>query len=175
MKEILKEQIKQMKKGNILPFLYGVKYCIKDNSKKDRIIDIPLKIEKGEFNTYIFITDIFFDGHNMIKECCKILKIKRISYFLDFPKIFSYKQICQIIDILPTLFNKYSSEKSCFTYLNFDKNIVIEECEKQRLPYLIEKTETEIKQLSKYLNIDNTIKQLNKDLENYKNKLSSYK
>lgn len=175
MKEILKEQIKQMKKRNILPFLYGVRYNINDSSSKDRVIDIPLKIEKREFNTYIFITDIFFDGHDMIKECCKILKIKRISCFLDFPKVFSYNQICQIIDILPTLFNKYSSEKSCFTYLDYDKNIVKEECEKQKLPYLIEKTETEIKQLSKYLNIENTIKQLNKDLDNYKNKLSSYK
>lgn len=175
MKEILKEQNKQMKKGDVLPFLYGVKYCIEDNTSKDRIIDIPLKIEKGEFNKYYFISDIFFRGHDMIKQCCKILKIKRISCFLDFPKFFSFEQICQIIDVLPTLFNKYCSEKSCFTYLDYDENKVIEECEKQRLPYLIEKTETEIKQLSKYLYIENTIKQLNNDLENYKNKLSSSK
>lgn len=171
MTDKLKTEIKNMYKYEILPFLYGVSLCAKDASGKDRMWDSPLKIEKTLCNKYHFITNILFEGHEMINECCKILKIKKLSRIFGFQKNFSYNEICLIIDTLPMLFTKYATDKHIYKFISFDKNEVIKECEKQRLPFLIEKTKKDIEFYeSKYKQID----RLKSDLQYYENKLNSY-
>ena len=172
MTDTLKSKIKKMSYAEIIPFIYGVSLVATDPTNKDRRWDYPLKIENVEFNKYRFITTIFFEGHEMITECCKLLKIKKLHRLFGLPMSFSYKQVCQIIDTLPVLFPKYTSDKHIYKFISFDKDEVIEECKKQRLPYLIETTTKEIEELE---NSKSKIDKLKSDLQYYKNKLDSYK
>ena len=118
----LKEQIKKMSYAEIIPFIYGVSLVATDPTNKDRMWDYPLKIEKIEYGKYRFKTTIFFEGHEMITECCKLLKIKKLHRLFGIPMTFSYKQICQIIDTLPMLFPKYTSDKHIYKFISFDRD-----------------------------------------------------
>lgn len=163
--EDLKKQLLKMSKGDRIQFLWGVRQLATDASGKDRMVDWAMSIDKsGKY--YDFVCDFFASqGHDMIKEICKDLKIKKWATLLGLAIAVDYEDMCKILDAMPKYFDKYYTEKKLFSFVSFSREEADKECERQRRPFAITSLEDEIKQTEQAI----------KDLEQKKTKLKELK
>lgn len=169
--DILKDCI-MAKKGDIIPCLYGVRSALTGElCELNRVVDVPLSIEKVGKNSFKFKGIIIFGGLSLIETICEDRKLKFFyRYFYPFGIEFWKFSIQDIRDILCVMENYFTCyTKSVFTFLSFDKATAEEVCAEQRKLYDFLMLEKKVKSVKESLS---TIDKDEETLEKLKQELS---
>lgn len=140
----LKNRLSWLKKNERIECVHGVRYLSCDPSSKDRTVDTACYIYKVSDKKYKICSDIFFDGHKLLKRAAKIAGVNKWYHFLDLSESYDYDDMLKIIDAIPKCLSEFVTEKSIYTFLSLNKKECEEECEIQRRPFLIRELENEI-------------------------------
>lgn len=143
--EDLKKQLLKMGSGDRINFLWGVREKATDASRKDRMVDYAMSIDKTLKKYYTFCPVFGFDGNDMIKEICKDLGIKKWARLLDIAIAVDYEDMIKILDVMPKYFDKYANDKKFWHFLSFEYKEAEKECTRQKRPFEITSLEDEIK------------------------------
>lgn len=164
--ENLKKQLLKMNVGDRIHAVWGVSQKATDATQKDRYVTHAMSIDKTLKKYYTFCCDYMFSqGHEMIKEICKDLGIKKFARLLDIAIAVDYEDMIKILDVMPKYFDKYANNKKYFSFISFNYKETEEECARQKRPFEITSLEDEIK----------GIEQSIKDLEAKKAQLQKLK
>lgn len=144
--EDLKKKLLNMGNNDRINFLWGVSQKATDATQKDRYVTYAMSIDKTLKKYYTFSCDFMFSqGHEMIKEICKDLGIKKFARLLDIAIAVDYEDMVKILDVMPKYFDKYANDKKYFSFVSFDYKEAEEECARQKRPFEITSLEDEIK------------------------------
>ncbi len=162
--EDLKKQLLKMHNGDRINFLWGVSQKATDATQKDRYVTYAMSIDKTLNKYYTFSCDFMFSqGHEMVKEICKDLGIKKWARLLDIAIVVDYEDMVKILDAMPKYFDKYANNKKYFSFVSFDYKEAEEECARQKRPFEITSLEDEIKATEQAIkNLEQKKEQLNK-------------
>ena len=151
----LKNSLRVLKNGERITFLYGIQHSYLDNIKGHYIINDILHIDK-ENDKYHFVSNIFFNGHELIDKVCNkinLVKKKWLRFIIGNLRIdFSYDEICEILDEIPNFFNdpEFIGENKINKFISFYKSDVEKELQKMRIPYEIYLLKKEINFFEKF-------------------------
>ena len=119
--EDLKKKLLNMDNNDRIHFLWGVSQKATDATQKDRYVTYAMSIDKTLKKYYTFSCDFMFSqGHEMIKEICKDLGIKKFARLLDIAIAVDYEDMVKILDVMPKYFDKYANDKKYFSFVSFD-------------------------------------------------------
>lgn len=143
--EDLKKQLLKMNKGDRIHALWGVREKWTDATRKDRMVDYCMSIDKEGDKKYVICGVIDFKSHDLFWDALKAAGVEKWYHFKGFAVKLDYEDIIKVLDAMPKFFNKYLTKKSIWHFLSFDKKECEEECEKQVRPFTITSLEDEIK------------------------------
>ena len=145
----LKAKLLTLNKGERIVCLYAISQVATDETGLDRQVIPVLFIDKEKNDSYSFVTSFFWHcGHDMIRDCCKKLNIKKFFVYTGFGTTFNYEQLLLIFDEIPNHFSDYLN--NIISYVSFDKKDIDEKCEIERIPYEIKKLKFEIDNYKKF-------------------------
>lgn len=163
----LKKSIQDAKDYDFIPYLWGVtEIATKPADSGAYMVDCVLHLEKRKGDKFVPVSNMIFDGHELIEKACKDKGWNKLRRFFDFGMILSAEQAIELINVLPKYFNEYIGKKDYVKALSFDYDDIYKTCATMSKPYQIKTLEDEIK------SIENQMKQLDdkkSQLEKLKN------
>ena len=151
--EDLKKQLLKMNKGDRIHALWGVREKWTDATRKDRMVDYALSIDKETNKKYVCCGVIDFKSHDLFKDACKAAGVSTFwSTLSGFAIRLDYEDMVKVLEVMPKFFNdkKYvNGEHGIWHFLSFDREECEKECEKQVRPFTITSLEDEIKGIEK--------------------------
>lgn len=163
----LKKKLLNMTAGDRIYALWGVREKWTDATRKDRMVDHAISIDKQKGDKYVICSSIDFNGHELFWEALQYAGVEKWYHFKGWAVRLNYEDMIKVLDVMPKFFNKYNGTdgKSIWHFLSFDKSECEEECKKQLRPLTITSLEDEIKRVEQGI----------KDLEKMKNQLQELK
>lgn len=144
--EDLKKQLLKMNEGDRIHNLWGVREKYTDATRKDRIVDYAMSIDKQKNNMYIICGADGFKSQDLFMDALEASGVKKWYHFKDMAIKLGYEDMIKVLETMPKFFDKYINGKhSIWHYLSFDRKECETVCEKQARPFLITSLEDEIK------------------------------
>jgi len=145
--ENLKKQLLKMNDGDRIHAVWGVREKWTDATRKDRMVDYAISIDKEKGNKYVICGVIDFPAHDLFWDALKESGVEKWYHFKGFAVRLGYEDMCKVLDVMPKFFDKYSvnRKKGIWHYLSFDKKECEDECKRQLRPLTITSLEDEIK------------------------------
>ena len=149
--EDLKKQLLKMHDGDRIHAVWGVREKWTDATRKDRMVDYAISIDKEKKDKYVICGVIDFPAHDLFWNALRAAGVEKWYHFKGFAVKLGYEDMCKVLDVMPKFFDKYSINKKngIWHFLSFDKAECEKECEKQLMPLTITSLETEIKGIEK--------------------------
>ena len=150
--EDLKKQLLKMDKGDRIHALWGVREKWTDATRKDRMVDYCMSIDKEGDKKYVICGVIDFKSHDLFWDALKAAGVEKWYHFKGFAVKLDYEDIIKVLDAMPKFFKdkKYvNGERGIWHFLSFDKAECEEECKRQIRPLTITSLEDEIKGIEK--------------------------
>ena len=166
--EDLKKQLLKMKEGDRIHAVWGVREKWTDATRKDRMVDYCISIDKEKKDKYVICGVIDFKSHELFWEALKEAGVEKWYHFKGLAVRLGYEDMCKVLDVMPKFFNKkeyVNGPKGIWHFLSFDKAECEKECEKQIRPLTITSLEQEIQGIEQGI----------KELEEKKKKLQELK
>ena len=166
--EDLKKQLLKMRDGDRIHAVWGVREKWTDATRKDRMVDYCISIDKEKKDKYVICGVIDFKAHELFWEALRAAGVEKWYHFKGFAVRLGYEDMCKVLNVMPKFFDKkeyVNGPKGIWHFLSFDKAECEKECERQIRPLTITSLEDEIK----------CIEQGIKELEEKKAKLQELK
>ena len=145
--ENLKKQLLKMNDGDRIHAVWGVREKWTDATRKDRMVDYAISIDKEKGNKYVICGVIDFPAHDLFWDALKESGVEKWYHFKGWAVKLGYEDMIKVLDAMPKFFDKYSvnRKKGIWHYISFDKKECEEECKRQIRPLTITSLEDEIK------------------------------
>lgn len=165
--EDLKKQLLKMHDGDRIHAVWGVREKWTDATRKDRMVDYCISIDKEKGNKYVICGVIDFPSHDLFWDALEDSGVEKWYHFKGWAVKLRYEDMIKVLDAMPKFFDKYSvnKKKGIWHYISFDKKECEKECERQIRPLTITSLEDEIKGIEQDI----------KELEEKKAKLQELK
>ena len=145
--ENLKKQLLKMNDGDRIHAVWGVRELWTDATRKDRMVDYAISIDKEKGNKYVICGVIDFPAHELFWEALRESGVEKWYHFKGWAVKLGYEDMIKVLDAMPKFFDKYSVNRKngIWHYLSFDKKECEDECKRQIRPLTITSLEDEIK------------------------------
>ena len=145
--ENLKKQLLKMNAGDRVHAVWGVREKYTDATRKDRMVDYTISIDKEKGDKYVICGVFGFPSHDLFWDALRESGVEKWYHFKGLAVRLGYEDMIKVLDVMPKFFNKYINKngKGIWYYLSFDKKECEEECKKQLRPLTITSLEDEIK------------------------------
>ena len=149
--EDLKKQLLKMDKGDRIHALWGVREKWTDATRKDRMVDYCMSIDKEGDKKYVICGVIDFPSHDLFWDALREAGVEKWYHFKGWAVKLDYEDMIKVLDAMPKFFDKWSTKRknSIWHFVSFDKEECEKECEKQVRPFTITSLEDEIKGIEK--------------------------
>ena len=145
--ENLKKQLLKMNSGDRVHAVWGVREKYTDATRKDRMVDYAISIDKEKDDKYVICGVFDFPAHDLFWDALRESGVEKWYHFKGWAVRLGYEDMIKVLDTMPQFFSKYINKngKGIWHYLSFDKKECEEECKRQIRPLTITSLEDEIK------------------------------
>lgn len=145
--EYLKKKLLKMYAGDRVHAVWGVREKGTDATRKDRMVDDAISIDKEKGDKYVICGSILFPAHELFWDALKESGVEKWYHFKGWAVRLGYEDMIKVLEVMPKFFDKYftKNDKGIWHYLSFDKKECEEECKRQIRPLTITSLEDEIK------------------------------